>query len=664
MTATVTATVTAGEGAPAPTRTRAWYASAVAPRLATVRLLPTGGTGLVVALTVLNLVLGLLPVLFVVATSRVVGQVPVAVGGGTGSAAWDVLVRDFVLAAAAFCGQQVLAPAQTALGVRLRRRVDGRLRDRVLASTLRSTGIGPMEDQATLDALSEATRQVDSEFHTPGDACAGLLALVARYVRLAGFAVVVGLVSTWWAAAALVVATMVFRYGQRGGLRKYSTAWRGVVGVRRRAEYLRDVAMGADAAKELRVFGLAGWFADRYEDATREMLAPVTARRRRIYLKPYLLYTAVGLAIGTGVLVVLARGAAAGDVTLTGLALGLQSVVAALLLGEYYPESDVATQYGMQSMTALEELEERIGAAQDAGRAAGTVPVPPASPRTALRFEGVRFRYPGSTRTVLDGLDLELPAGLSTAVVGINGAGKTTLVKLLTRLHEPTAGTITSDGTDLAELDVAAWRRQVSVIFQDFVRYELSAADNIALGAAHVPRDDAAVRDAARDAGILDALEALPLGLDTPLSRAYDDGADLSGGQWQRVAIARSLYALRAGARVLVLDEPTSALDVRAEAAFFERFVDLTRGVTSLLISHRFSSVRRADRIVVVDGGRVVEQGSHEELLALDGRYARLFHLQAERFEAGLDGDDPHGDDPPGADDGAGTRATTTGGRS
>ncbi|MBB2923704.1 ABC transporter ATP-binding protein [Cellulomonas cellasea] len=654
MTGTTSAT------SPAPGRPRTWYAAAVAPRVATARLLPTGGAGLVAGLALVNLVLGLLPVLFVVATSRVVGQVPVAVGGGVGSAAWDVLVRDFVLAAAAFCGQQVLAPAQTALGVRLKRRVDGRLRDRMLASTLRSTGIAPMEDQATLDALSEATRQVDSEFHTPGDACAGLLALVARYVRLAGFAVLVGLVSTWWAGVALVVATMVFRYGQRGGLRKYSTAWRGVVGVRRRAEYLRDVAMGAGAAKELRVFGLAGWFADRYEDATREMLAPVTARRRLIYLKPYLLYTAVGLAIGSGVLVVLARGAAAGDLTLTGLTLGLQSVVAALLLGEYYPESDVPTQYGMQSMAALEEFEERIGAAQDAGRTAGTGPVPPASPTVSLRFEGVAFRYPGASRTVLDGLDLELPAGLSTAVVGINGAGKTTLVKLLTRLHEPTAGRITSDGTDLADLDVAAWRRQVSVIFQDFVRYELSAADNIALGATHVPRDDAAVRDAARDADVLDVLEALPLGLDTPLSRAYEDGADLSGGQWQRVAIARSLYALRAGARVLVLDEPTSALDVRAEAAFFDRFVELTRGVTSVLVSHRFSSVRRADRIVVVDAGRVVEQGTHAELLALDGHYARLFRLQAERFEAGLDGDEhDHGraDDPVGD-------AVTTGERS
>jgi ATP-binding cassette subfamily B protein len=195
------------------------------------------------------------------------------------------------------------------------------------------------------------------------------------------------------------------------------------------------------------------------------------------------------------------------------------------------------------------------------------------------------------------------------------------------------------DGTDLADLDVGAWRRQVSVVFQDFVRYELSAADNIAVGAVHAPRDLAVLRGAAERADIAEAVDALPSGFDTTLSRAYEGGADLSGGQWQRIAIARSLYALEAGARLLVLDEPTSALDVRAEAAFFDSFVELTRGVTSVLISHRFSSVRRADRIVVIDAGRVVEQGTHDELVAADGHYARLFRLQAERFAAGLDAD-------------------------
>ena len=619
---------------------RTWYRETVAPRVAIARMLPSGGMPLVVSLTLLDLLLGLLPVGFVVATSVVVGAVPRAVEGGVGSSDWDTLVRVFLLAAGLFMLRQALAPLQTALGVRLARRVDGALRDEALAIALGSTTIAPMEDQRALDALSEVTRELDNDFHSPGAACAGLLALVARYTQLAGFAVVVGVVSSWWAAALLAGSTLVFRYGQRGGLRRYSQVWRQVVGHRRRSQYLREVAMGPQAAKEMRVFGLAGWFSDRYTEATGDMLEPVTARRRQIYLGPYLLYTGVGL-LGVGtVLVSVARDAAAGGTTLTGLALGVQAVAAAVALGEYYPESDVPTQYGMQSVAALREFEDRVREVERtlaAPRTGDAATLPEAAPRSELRFEGVSFSYPGSTRTVLDGLDLTLPAGLCTAVVGVNGAGKTTLVKLLTRLHEPTAGRVTVDGVDIATVDPEQWRRHVSVIFQDFVRYELSAADNIAFGAVHAPRSDDALLEAAERAGIADVIEGLDAGLATPLSRSYDGGVDLSGGQWQRIAIARSLYALRAGARVLVLDEPTSALDVRAEAAFFDRFVELTRGVTSVLISHRFSSVRSADRIVVVDGGRVVEVGTHDELLEADGPYARLFRLQAERFAAGLD---------------------------
>ena len=241
---------------------------------------------------------------------------------------------------------------------------------------------------------------------------------------------------------------------------------------------------------------------------------------------------------------------------------------------------------------------------------------------------------------MLNGLDLTLRAGECTAIVGLNGAGKTTLVKLLTRLYEPTAGTLLVDGNDARDLTIDSWRRQIGVIFQDFNRYELSVSDNIAFGAIARPRDEARIADAAGKAGIGDVAAALPVGYDTILARHYDDGAELSGGEWQRVAIARALYAVAAGARVLVLDEPTAALDVRAEVAFFDQFVELTRGVTSLLISHRFSSVRRADRIVVLEHGRVVEDGTHDSLVAAGGRYADLFHLQAERFAAGLDAEE------------------------
>jgi ATP-binding cassette subfamily B protein len=267
---------------------------------------------------------------------------------------------------------------------------------------------------------------------------------------------------------------------------------------------------------------------------------------------------------------------------------------------------------------------------------------PDAAPVEAIRFEGVSFRYTGQSADVLSGLDLEIPAGRSLAIVGANGAGKTTLIKLLCRLYDPTDGRISVDRVDLSDVDPTAWQRRVAAIFQDFVQYHLSARENVALGAPELAADEARLRAAAEKAGALDLIESLPRGWDTVLSRQYTGGVDLSGGQWQRVALARALFAVEAasrerapgaaGARVLILDEPTANLDVRAEAARYDRFLDITASLTTILISHRFSTVRRADRIVVLEGGRVVEDGSHDQLIALDGRYATMFRLQAARF--------------------------------
>jgi ATP-binding cassette subfamily B protein len=219
-------------------------------------------------------------------------------------------------------------------------------------------------------------------------------------------------------------------------------------------------------------------------------------------------------------------------------------------------------------------------------------------------------------------------------VVGGNGAGKTTLVKLLARLYEPTGGRITVDGVDLRDLDPVAWQRRVAAIFQDFVPYKLTAADNVAFGALHVPRTPERLDRAAAAAGAAGVVARLPHGWDTVLSRQFEGGTDLSGGEWQRLALARAVYAVHAGAGVLVLDEPTAALDVRGEAEVYDRFLELTRGLTTIVVSHRFSTVRRADRIVVIEGGRVVEDGSHDDLVAAGGRYAVMYELQAARFRA------------------------------
>jgi ATP-binding cassette subfamily B protein len=256
-------------------------------------------------------------------------------------------------------------------------------------------------------------------------------------------------------------------------------------------------------------------------------------------------------------------------------------------------------------------------------------------PRQEIRFEQVGFSYPGRAAPVYDGLDLSIVAGHSLAIVGLNGAGKTTLAKLLTGLETPQQGRISIDGTDLADIDPVSWRRNVAAIFQDFVHFELPAQDNIGFGAVERLHDpDAADRviAAARRAGVGQLLADLPRGPQTPLSAAFAGGVDLSGGQWQRIALARAIRAVQAGAQVLILDEPTAQLDVRAEADVYDRFLELTRGLTTIVISHRFSTVRRADRIVVLDGGRISEDGSHQQLVAAGGTYARLFSKQAMRY--------------------------------
>jgi ATP-binding cassette subfamily B protein len=216
--------------------------------------------------------------------------------------------------------------------------------------------------------------------------------------------------------------------------------------------------------------------------------------------------------------------------------------------------------------------------------------------------------------------------------VGANGAGKTTLVKLLCRLYDPEVGTICVDGADLRGLDPRAWQRNVAAIFQHFTRFELPVRDNIAFGARQRSDDLGALEAAARRADVLDRIRTLPQGWATPLARHLTGGGELSGGEWQRVALARALLAAGAGARVLVLDEPTANLDVRAETAFYDRFLELTAGLTTILVSHRFSTVRRADLICVLEDGRVAELGTHDDLVARGGSYARMFALQAAQF--------------------------------
>jgi len=260
--------------------------------------------------------------------------------------------------------------------------------------------------------------------------------------------------------------------------------------------------------------------------------------------------------------------------------------------------------------------------------ALGSEPTPPAE--QGLRFEGVGFRYPGREEWALRGIDLFIPRGQSIALVGHNGAGKTTFVKLLTRLYEPTEGVIRLDGRPLTAWDPEALRARVGVVFQDFNQYQLKLRENVGVGSVGHMQDDARIGRAVDSGGAADLVAAMTGGLDTPLGRWFKDGVELSGGQWQKIALARAF--MREEADILVLDEPTAALDAEAEHAVFERFRTLAQGRTTILISHRFPTVRMADRILVLEGGRVVEEGTHAELVAFGARYARLFELQARGY--------------------------------
>jgi ATP-binding cassette subfamily B protein len=260
-------------------------------------------------------------------------------------------------------------------------------------------------------------------------------------------------------------------------------------------------------------------------------------------------------------------------------------------------------------------------------------------PAQAIRFERVTFRYPGRDEEACSELDLEVSAGRSLAIVGANGAGKTTVMKLLGRLYEPTAGRVTVDGIDLQHVDARAWQRRIAVVVQDLVRYPVAFRDNVGFGALERAGDDRAIARAIETAGAAELVAGLPFGWQTVLSRQFAGGVELSGGQWQRVALARALLAVDAGAGLLLLDEPTAHLDATGEAEVNRVLLrlghHLDRPLTTVLVSHRFSTVRHADRIVVIDGGRVAEDGSHASLMAAGGRYAEMFTLQATPYEDG-----------------------------
>ncbi|HET7929734.1 MAG TPA: ABC transporter ATP-binding protein [Actinomycetota bacterium] len=601
-------------------------------RVEVLRLLLLAERRLVVALVALSFASGVLPILFTLSVGVLVGNIPDVVHEGFDSSAGTRMVWTLVATTATFAALQVLAPAQAALELIVRRQIDEKLMGKTLEDLMRPHGIAHLEDPELLGHLTLIREGSDQLEASPGGAAVMTVRLLGVFIQGLGGAVLVGIFFSWRVAAGLLAACLVCRRIHRRALIQYLWSWVHPDELRIHRRYHYELTLGFGSwgpliAKESRVFGLLDWLLDRFNVDWHVAMRRSEATRNRLFR---------AVALGYGVLLIsymasfslVAVAAAGGSLGLGALAVAVQASFDLSQLSRGQPW-DRELEFGTVVLPKFRELEALTRrAAQVTGRREPSTGLP----RREVRFEGVAFRYPGSDRDVLSGLDLSIPAGHSLAIVGPNGAGKTTLVKLLARLYEPTAGRVSVDGIDAGDLDPDGWQRQISVIFQDFVRYPLPARENVGFGALSRLDDQPALEHAAAMYGADAVIGALPYGWDTVLTRRYSRGVDISDGQWQRIALARCHLAIEAGARVLVLDEPTASLDVREEARFFDRFVELTEGLTTILISHRFSTVRAAGRIVVLDKGGISEDGSHEELVALGGIYADMFRKQAGRF--------------------------------
>ncbi|MEU8588820.1 ABC transporter ATP-binding protein [Streptomyces sp. NPDC048664] len=514
------------------------------------------------------------------------------------------------------------------------RSVNLEVQDRLYERVNAYRGLRPFEDPATQDRIQLAESAAQG---APHDVLDFLLDLVRSTLTIAGF---LGTVLVFWPpmGGLLVGCVAVSVLGQVRASRAMADTAAAVVPTTRRQFFYRRLLTDARAAKEIRLFGTGPLFRRRALDGLRETTgASLAALRRGVLVQSGL--ASVTAAVAGVAAVVVARQVLAGRITLGDMTLFTAAVAAV--------------------QGALSAIVMQLGRAEEAlqlfGHYLALIGSPPdledgdrvpAPLRQGITFEDVWFRYTPGGPWALRGVDLHLPHGRAVGLVGVNGAGKSTLVKLLCRFYDPERGRILWDGADIRTMPVKELRRRIGATFQDFMTYDLTAAENIALGAPEHLGDLDRVRVAATRAGIDRELKGLPRGYRTLLSRAFTDedeesGVLLSGGQWQRVALARSL--MREDAELLILDEPSSGLDALAERQVHQALRRHRAGRTSLLISHRLAALREADLIAVLFEGRVVERGSHDELILLGGRYAELFAAQAEGYR-----DDPDHPDGPG----------------
>jgi ATP-binding cassette subfamily B protein len=501
--------------------------------------------------------------------------------------------------------------------------VDALLSERLtMASSLRlmehaaTLDLEDFENAGFQDRLERARRQSSGRMSLMGQ----LFGQLQDLVTVATFSAGLVFYNPWLMILLLVALIPAFLGEAHFNAQTYSLDFRRTP-ERRELDYVRQTAASVETAKEVKIFGLNPFLTDRYRLLSQSFFA---ANRRIAQARAFwgALFTGIGTIGYYGAYVWIIGRTLTGDLTLgdltflAGSFLRLRGLLEGLLFGF----SSTASQ-----ALYLDDLFDFYKTTPEIVSPADPAPLPHPI-RQGFVFEDVGFRYPGADGWAVRHLTFTLNAGETLALVGENGAGKTTLVKLLARLYDPDEGRILLDGRDLRDYDLAALRGAMGVIFQDFVRYNLTAADNIAVGRIEARDDRERIRTAAHRALADTVIERLPRGYDQMIGKRFLNGVDLSGGEWQKIAIAR---AYMRNADVLILDEPTAALDARSEYEVFQRFKDLSAGRTAVLISHRFSSVRMADRILVLSGGAVEASGTHAELLAAGGRYAELFELQA-----------------------------------
>ena len=576
-------------------------------------VLPKAAPGLAMAWWFVLLLRGVLPAAFAIAMGVLVG----AVQRGT------ALAGPLALAGAIFVLLQVLSPLHQAVSANLGDRTAAWLYDRLTEACVRPPGLGHLEDP---NLTSDLTVARDFDLGMTGPPLTISMDFIASgMVEMVGgiacAAILVGY--AWWAPVVLGGAWAATHWLLRESAVWWDRNTEEVRSAQREADYAYRLAVDPPASKELRLFGLVDWTMERFiarRTRLHELQYVATRLRERPLIWSLLLVVIANIAVFWAV----ASSASSGRISLGEAVAYMQSAlgVSMIAFGGFSWALDGAAA-PVAAVLRLEPAMRAAGTLQSGNRGAAR------KGAHEIRLRDVSFAYPsGGGAAVLDHFDLTIAAGSSLAIVGQNGAGKTTIAKLLCRLYDPQSGGIEIDGTDIRELDLASWRSRIAAVFQDFIRLELPLRDNVAPSGA----PDDVVRAALESAGATNLAR-----LDTVLARGYDGGTDLSGGQWQRVALARALAAVKLGAGVVLLDEPTAQLDVRGEAEIFDRLLATTRHCTTILISHRFSTVRHADRICVLEHGRVIELGTHEELMALGGRYRTMFDLQAERFNVPTD---------------------------